>query len=84
MASLNVSLPDSIRDWVRSRVESGEFSSESEYLHELIQRDRILSDQKLSVDDIRHSIEASRAEGRVVPADEVFERLEAKLKGSAT
>lgn len=33
----------------------------------------------LHVEDIRHSIEESRADGKVVPADKVFEALEARI-----
>lgn len=35
----------------------------------------------LHVEDIRHSIEESRADGKVVPADKVFEALEACIMG---
>lgn len=40
MATLNVSLPDKLRQYIKSRVESGEFQSASDYLRDLIRHDR--------------------------------------------
>jgi len=40
MASLNVSLPDQLRDWVKSQVETGKYSSASDYLRDLIRTDK--------------------------------------------
>ena len=40
MASLNISLPDQMRDWVADRVETGQFASVSDYVHDLILRDQ--------------------------------------------
>lgn len=31
MASMNVSLPDPMRDWVQGRIESGQYASVSDY-----------------------------------------------------
>ena len=40
MASLNVSLPDSIREWVDMQVKGGEFSNASDYIRDLIRMDQ--------------------------------------------
>jgi antitoxin ParD1/3/4 len=41
MASMNVSLPDPMRDWVQQRIEAGEYASVSDYVRDLIRRDQI-------------------------------------------
>jgi len=47
MTSLNISLPESLREYVESRVESGGFSTASEYLRDLIRADQ-QREQKLA------------------------------------
>jgi antitoxin ParD1/3/4 len=72
-----------MRDWVQSRIESGEYASVSDYVRDLIRRDQNALARQLKVDDIRRTIEESRAMGRTLTADEVFARIEAKLRRMA-
>ena len=69
-----------MRDWVQSRIESGEYASVSDYIRDLIRRDQNALARRLKVDDIRRAIEEGRAMGRTLPADEVFARIEDKLR----
>lgn len=39
-SSMNISLPESLRSYVESRVESGAYSTPSEFVRDLIRRDR--------------------------------------------
>ncbi len=82
MASMNVSLPDPMRDWVQRRIDSGQYASVSDYVRDLIRRDQEQTRQ-LSVEDIRRSIAESRASAATSPADAVFARIEAKIKAMA-
>jgi antitoxin ParD1/3/4 len=82
VASMNVSVPKSMRDWVQSRIESGEYASVSDYIRDLIRRDQNALARQLKV-DIRQTIEESRAMGRTLTADEVFARIEDKLRRMA-
>ncbi len=82
MASMNVSLPDPMRDWVQRRIDSGQYASVSDYVRDLIRRDQEQARQ-LSVQDIRRSIAESRSSGETSPADAVFDRIEARLKAMA-
>jgi antitoxin ParD1/3/4 len=43
MASMNVSVPDRMRDWVQSRIDSGQYASVSDYVRDLIRRDQALT-----------------------------------------
>ena len=40
MASMNISLPDPMRDWVEAQIEQGRYSSNSDYVRDLIRRDQ--------------------------------------------
>lgn len=49
MASMNVSLPDPMRDWVQNRIDTGQYASVSDYVRDLIRRDQSLADQKAAL-----------------------------------
>jgi antitoxin ParD1/3/4 len=40
MASMNVSLPDPMKDWVEMQIDSGKYASSSDYVRDLIRRDQ--------------------------------------------
>ena len=40
MASMNISVPDPMRDWVNQRIEKGQYASVSDYVRDLIRRDQ--------------------------------------------
>ncbi len=40
MATMNISLPDPMQDWVQTQIQAGKYSSSSEYVRDLIRRDQ--------------------------------------------
>ena len=40
MATMNVSLPDPMKDWVEDQVEGGLYSNASDYVRDLIRKDQ--------------------------------------------
>jgi antitoxin ParD1/3/4 len=40
MKSMNISLPEQMKDWVDTRVEGGDYASASDYVRDLIRKDR--------------------------------------------
>jgi antitoxin ParD1/3/4 len=80
MASMNISVPDAMREWVQRRIESGDYASVSDYVRDLIRRDQNTRARRLSVDDIRRTIQEGRASGESSPAEDVFDRIEDKLR----
>lgn len=40
MATMNVSLPDPMRDWVDAQVKGGEYANASDYIRDLIRHDQ--------------------------------------------
>lgn len=85
MATMNVSLPDQMKDWVETQADSGRYGNASEYVRDLIRRDQerqdaIASIQKAIDEGIRSGVstrsmdellEEARRRAGVVPADVV-------------
>jgi antitoxin ParD1/3/4 len=67
--------------FIEEKVRSGRFGNASEVVRAGL---RLLEDQEqrreLELEKLRRSIEEGRQSGRPRPADEVFERLEAKYR----
>lgn len=40
MATMNVSLPDLMKEWVEAQIETGQYSNVSDYVRDLIRRDK--------------------------------------------
>jgi antitoxin ParD1/3/4 len=40
MSSMNISLPEPLREWVEAQIKRGRYGNASEYLRELIRRDQ--------------------------------------------
>jgi antitoxin ParD1/3/4 len=45
MATMNVSLPDPMKDWVESQTETGRYANASDYVRDLIRRDQERNDK---------------------------------------
>lgn len=77
-------LGDHFDKFVDTQLQTGRFNNASEVIRAGL---RLLEEQaeerQLRVEEIRRSIEESRADGKTVPADKVFDALEARIKGMA-
>jgi antitoxin ParD1/3/4 len=40
MATMNISLPEPVAEWIKERVRSGQYANASDYIRELIRDDR--------------------------------------------
>jgi antitoxin ParD1/3/4 len=45
MATMNISLPDPMRDWVETQIEGGRYSNNSDYMRDLIRKDQERNDK---------------------------------------
>jgi antitoxin ParD1/3/4 len=45
MATMNVSLPDLMKDWVEAQAKTGRYSNASDYVRDLIRRDQARTDK---------------------------------------
>jgi antitoxin ParD1/3/4 len=49
MATMNISLPDKMRDWVESQIEAGQYSNNSDYVRDLIRKDEQRNDKLIAL-----------------------------------
>jgi antitoxin ParD1/3/4 len=40
MATMNISIPDRMKDWVQAQVETGTYANSSDYVRDLISQDQ--------------------------------------------
>jgi antitoxin ParD1/3/4 len=78
MATMTVSLPDPMKDWVEAQIQTGAYASSSDYVRDLIRRDR---EQKARVDALRKLIDEAEASGiSSRNLDEIFTEARAIAK----
>ena len=53
MATMNVSLPDPMKDWVEAQTRGGRYSNASDYVRDLIRRDQ---DRQQAVADLQRLV----------------------------
>jgi len=75
MATMNVSLPDGMREWVEDRTKSGDYANASDYIRDLIRHDKERREAlKLAIQDGLNSGVSPRK------ADDILAAAKAKLK----
>jgi antitoxin ParD1/3/4 len=79
MASMNVSVPDPMRDWVQTRIESGQYASVSDYVRDLIRRDQVQTDERQALVAALLEGERSGISTRRVP--DILAALTEELRG---
>lgn len=63
MATMTVSLPDPMKDWIEAQVRQREYASASDYVRDLVRRDRARREQELTLEELRRKLAASRESG---------------------
>lgn len=77
MATMTVSLPDQMKDWIEDLTKQGEYSSSSDYVRDLVRRDRARRGQDMTLDNLRQLVADTRDSGVSARSiDEIF--VEAK------
>jgi antitoxin ParD1/3/4 len=66
MATMNVSLPDPMKDWVEAQARTGRYSNASDYVRDLIRRDQ---DRQNAVSELQALVDEGLASGRPEPFD---------------
>ena len=65
MATMTISLPDPMKDWIEAQIKQGDYASTSDYVRDLVRRDRIRREQpELTLEDVRQIVAESRVSGR--------------------
>lgn len=74
MATMNISLPDPMKDWIAAQIESGQYASSSDYVRDLIRRDQ---ESRAQREALQAAITKGLESGNAGPLD----REEIKRKG---
>ena len=62
MATMNISVPDPMKDWVQAQVDDGKYASSSDYVRDLIRKDQQQQDKLMALQAaITLGIESGRA-----------------------
>lgn len=61
MATMNISLPDSLKDWAEGRTQAGHFSNTSDYVRDLIRKDK---ERVEKITAMQRLIDEAEASGR--------------------
>ncbi len=51
MATMNISLPDPMRDWVESQISDGQYANNSDYVRDLIRKDKQRAEKLKTLQD---------------------------------
>lgn len=60
MATMNVSLPDPMKEWVEGRSKDGRFANSSDYVRHLIRRDQ---ERTVAIAEMQAAIDEGEASG---------------------
>ena len=78
MATMTVSLPDALTRWIEAQVEAGHYAGPSDYVEDLVRRDRERKDGTAALHDLIAEAEASGISPRGL--DEIFAEAEGVAK----
>lgn len=80
MATMNVSLPDAMKEWVESRVGTGQYANASDYVRDLIRLDQKRADAR---EKLQQMVDDALASGVVeMTSEELLERVMAKAEAA--
>jgi antitoxin ParD1/3/4 len=80
MATMNVSLPDPMKDWVEAQARTGRYSNASDYVRDLIRRDQARND---TIAAMQSFVDAGLQSGSGIRSkDELFAEAVARAKKS--
>ena len=49
MATMNISVPDRMKDWVQAQIDEGKYASSSDYVRDLIRKDQEQKDKLAAI-----------------------------------
>ena len=75
MGTMNISLPDPMKSWVEDQTKSGRYANSSDYVRDLIRRDRARLE---AIAEIQPAVDAGLASGPAAPMDR--EAFKARLR----
>ncbi len=81
MATMNISLPDKMREWVEAQAKSGRYGNASDYMRDLIRHDQ---EREAKIAHMQKLVDEAIASGvSDLTFDQVIERARAKARRDA-
>jgi antitoxin ParD1/3/4 len=78
MATMTVYLTDPMKDWIEAQISRGDYASTSDYVRDLVRRDRARREEELTLDALRQKLSASRDSGQGSRSvDDIFAEAQA-------
>lgn len=83
MATMTISLPDPMKEWIEAQIKQGEYASTSDYVRDLVRRDRERrAKPELTLEDLRRIVDESRASGpSQLKVSDILARAKAHVQG---
>jgi antitoxin ParD1/3/4 len=75
MATMNISLPDPMKDWVDERLKDGRFANTSDYVRHLIRLDR---ERQEAITAVQQAVDEGLSSGTAQPLD--FADFKARMR----
>ncbi|MGF6862450.1 antitoxin ParD1/3/4 [Rhodobacteraceae bacterium MBR-64] len=66
MGTMNISLPDPMKNWVEEQAKTGRYANSSDYVRDLIRRDRA---RREAIAEIQAAVDAGLASGPTAQLD---------------
>ena len=79
MGTMNISLPDPMKSWVEDQTKSGRYANSSDYVRDLIRRDRARLE---AIAEIQAAIDLGLSSGLASPLDR--EAFKARMRAQHT
>lgn len=76
MGTMNISLPDPMKSWVEDQAKSGRYANSSDYVRDLIRRDRLRHE---AIAEIQAAVDTGLAGGPASQLDR--EEFKARMRG---
>ncbi|OAI14196.1 CopG family transcriptional regulator [Methylomonas lenta] len=81
MATMNISIPDPMKDWVQSQVETGAYANSSDYVRDLIRQDQ---EKRNKIQALQAAITAGLQSGESDKSfDDIIQAARNSLKDNA-
>lgn len=62
MATMNISIPDPMKDWVQAQVETGAYANSSDYVRDLIRKDQENRNKQVIQKAITEGLESGKSD----------------------
>lgn len=63
MATMTLSLPEPMKAWIEAETRKGDYASTSDFMRDLVRRERERREREMSLDELRRLVTEARAGG---------------------